>query len=105
MDKDRHQSLSPAAGTLFTLISYGISILIIKDTSRITRNNLVGWTVTSVLPIVLALLGSVAWSFELLWWSMPLMLQALDLASLWIMQDPDEAFVHLEKSQYKLKGA
>ncbi|KAF9423737.1 hypothetical protein BGZ94_008200 [Podila epigama] len=107
MDKDfqRSQSIAPGIGTFFSLASYGIGMLIIHDTKRITRTNLAGWTFISIVPLALALFGSIEWTFEVLWWSMPLMLQTLDLASLWIMQDPDEAFVRLESSRYKLKGA
>ncbi|KAF9959843.1 hypothetical protein BGZ72_008617 [Mortierella alpina] len=98
------QSASPATATLFSLISFGIGIFIIKDTTRIARDSLAVWTFVSVTPLLL-MAGATDFSFELLWWSMPLMLQVVDLTSLWIMQDPDEAFFKLEKSQYKLKGA
>ncbi|KAG0326666.1 hypothetical protein BG004_002925 [Podila humilis] len=104
MDKDLNQSISPIAGTFFALMSYVISIWIIQDTTRVNLKNVAGWTVVSTIPIALGLLGAVA-TFDLLWWSMPLILQVLDLASLWIMQDPTEAFLHLERSQYHLKGA
>ncbi|CAO3564823.1 unnamed protein product [Mortierella alpina] len=98
------QSASPATATLFSLISFGIGMFIIKDTTRIARDSLAVWTFVSVTPLLL-MAGAADFSFELLWWSMPLMLQIVDLTSLWIMQDPDEAFFKLDLSRYKLKGA
>ncbi|KAF8927868.1 hypothetical protein BGZ58_010065 [Dissophora ornata] len=98
------QSVSPITATLFSLISFGIGTAIIKDTSRIARDSLAAWTFVSLMPLIL-MVGATEFSFELLWWSMPLLLQIVDLASLWVMKDPEEDFVQLEKSQYKLKGA
>ena len=98
------QSASPIAATLFSLISFGIGIAIIKDTSRIARDSLAVWTFVSLTPLIL-MVGVTEFSFELLWWSMPLLLQIVDMASFWIMKDPEEDFFQLEKSQYRLKGA
>ncbi|KAF9095344.1 hypothetical protein BGX29_009079 [Mortierella sp. GBA35] len=95
---------SPGAATLFSLISFVFGMAIIKDTTRIRRNSLLVWTFISVTPLVL-MRGATEFSFELLWWSMPLLLQIVDLSSLWIMQSPDEEIIRLESSQYKLKGA
>ncbi|KAF9920945.1 hypothetical protein FBU30_009072 [Linnemannia zychae] len=95
---------SPAAATLFSLISFAIGMAIIKDTTRIGRDSLLVWTFVSVMPLVL-MKGATEFSFELLWWSMPLLLQIVDLTSLWIMQSPEEEIVRLRDSQYKLKGA
>ncbi|KAF9918938.1 hypothetical protein BX616_003973 [Lobosporangium transversale] len=98
------QSISPGFATIFSLISFFIGIFIIWDMCNISRTVVVGWTFVSSVPLVL-MMGSTEFSFELMWWSMPLLLQAVDLASLWIMRDPDEDFLRLEKSQYKLKSA
>ncbi|KAF9156856.1 hypothetical protein BG015_000034 [Linnemannia schmuckeri] len=98
------ESTSPAAATMFSLISFAIGMTIIKDTTRIGRDSLLVWTFVSVTPLVL-MMGATEFSFELLWWSMPLLLQIVDLTSLWIMQSPDEEIIRLENSQYKLKGA
>ncbi|KAK3812640.1 MAG: hypothetical protein JOS17DRAFT_762223 [Linnemannia elongata] len=97
-------STSPVAATLFSLISFAIGMAIIKDTTRIGRDSLLVWTFVSVTPLVL-MMGATELSFELLWWSMPLLLQIVDLTSLWVMQSPDEEIIRLENSQYKLKGA
>ncbi|KAF9545055.1 hypothetical protein EC957_011296 [Mortierella hygrophila] len=97
-------STSPVAATLFSLISFGIGMAIIRDTTRIGRDSFLVWTFVSVTPLFL-MMGAPEFSFELLWWSMPLLLQIVDLTSLWIMQSPDEEIIRLENSQYKLKGA
>ncbi|KAI1297739.1 hypothetical protein EDD11_006996 [Mortierella claussenii] len=98
------QNISPTAATLFSLLSFGAGISIIKDVSLIRRDVLAVWTAVSLVPLVL-MAGTTEFSFELMWWSMPLLLQTVDLASLWIMKDPEEDFFQLERSQYKLKGA
>ncbi|KAG0286515.1 hypothetical protein BGZ98_005041 [Dissophora globulifera] len=98
------ESASPMTATVFSLISFSIGIFMIRDTSRIARDSVAVWAFVSLTPLVL-MARATELSFELLWWSMPLLLQAVDLASLWIMRDPDEDFFQLEKSQYKLKGA
>ncbi|KAI7827519.1 hypothetical protein BC939DRAFT_91572 [Gamsiella multidivaricata] len=98
------QSISPATATLFSLISFGIGIFIIRDVSLIARDSLAVWTFVSLTPIAL-MFGRAEFSFELVWWLMPLLLQVVDLASLWVMKDPEEDFLQLEKSQYKLKSA
>lgn len=77
---------------------------IIKDSSLIRKETLAAWTAVSLVPLAL-MVGTSEFSFEWLWWSMPLMLQIVDLASLWVMLDPEEEFFSLERSQYKLKGA
>ncbi|KAG0271617.1 hypothetical protein BGZ95_000560 [Linnemannia exigua] len=97
-------STSPAAATVFSLISFAIGMAIIKDTAKIGRDSILVWTFVSVTPLVL-MRRATEFSFELLWWSMPLLLQIVDLTSLWIMLSPDEEIMGLEKSQYKLKGA
>ncbi|OAQ32401.1 hypothetical protein K457DRAFT_153601 [Linnemannia elongata AG-77] len=97
-------SISPVAATLFSLISFAIGMAIIKDTTQIGRDSLLVWTSVSVIPLFL-MMGATVFSFELLWWSMPLLLQIVDLTSLWVMQSPDEEIIRLENSQYKLKGA
>ncbi|KAG0311302.1 hypothetical protein BGZ99_010274 [Dissophora globulifera] len=98
------ESASPMTATVFSLISFSIGIFMIRDASRIARDSVAVWAFVSLTPLVL-MARATELSFELLWWSMPLLLQAVDLASLWIMRDPDEDFFQLEKSQYKLKGA
>ncbi|KAI8362162.1 hypothetical protein B0O80DRAFT_94149 [Mortierella sp. GBAus27b] len=103
LDAFRHNA-SPLTATLFSLVSFVMGILLIKDTSRIARDSLIVWTFVSTTPLLL-MIGATEFSFELLWWSMPLLLQIVDLASLWVMKDPDESFIELEKSQYKLKSA
>ncbi|KAF9579631.1 hypothetical protein BGW38_004040, partial [Lunasporangiospora selenospora] len=99
-----HQSASPATATLFSLISFVIGMFMIKDTTRIAKDSLAVWTFVSIVPLVL-MYGATEFSFELLWWSMPFLLQIVDLVSLWVMLEPDEAFFKLEESRYKLKGA
>ncbi|KAG0056496.1 hypothetical protein BGZ83_004754 [Gryganskiella cystojenkinii] len=98
------QSASPVTATLCSLISFAIGMAVIKDTKLIRKEILVVWTVASLIPLFL-MIGAGDFSFEWLWWSMPLMLQVVDLASLWVMQEPEEEFFGLEQSRYKLKGA
>jgi len=98
------QSASPLTATLCSLISFVVGMRLIKDSSLIRRDTIAAWTVVSLVPVVL-MFGTGEFSFEWLWWSMPLMLQGVDLMCLWIMLDPEEDFFGLEKSQYKLKGA
>lgn len=81
-----------------------MGIVMVGNTSRIHRNSLAVWSLASVTPLIL-MTGATEYSFELLWWSMPLLLQIVDLVSLWIMKDPETGLLELEKSQYKLKSA
>jgi hypothetical protein len=81
-----------------------MGIVMVGNTSRIARNSLAVWTLVSMTPLIL-MMGATEFSFELLWWSMPLLLQVVDMVSLWIMEDPEAGFLELEKSQYKLKSA
>jgi len=77
---------------------------VIKDANLMRKKILAVWTIFSLVPVFL-MIGSGDFSFEWLWWSMPVMLQVVDLASIWVMQEPEEEFFGLEKSRYKLKGA
>ncbi|GJJ78597.1 hypothetical protein EMPS_10956 [Entomortierella parvispora] len=103
-DHSFQQSASPTTGTLCSLISFSIGMTLIKDSTLIRRDTLAAWTFASLVPVAL-MFGTNEFSFEWLWWSMPLLLQIVDLTCLWIMLDPEEELFGLEKSQYKLKGA
>ncbi|KAK3819935.1 MAG: hypothetical protein J3Q66DRAFT_335873 [Benniella sp.] len=104
LSSEFRQSASPLTATVFSLISFSMGIVMVGNTSRIARNSLAVWTLVSMTPLIL-MMGATEFSFELLWWSMPLLLQVVDLVSLWIMKDPEAGFLELEKSQYKLKSA